>query len=76
MTKAMPGVPYITQQGDMVDAIALSAYGTKIGTAELVYAANRGLAGLGAVLEEGITIQLPVVSPKPSPVRATVNLWD
>lgn len=73
---ATPARTYITQQGDVVDAIALRFYGTKIGTAELVLAANPGLAARGAVLEEGITIVLPAMSPKPAPVKATVNLWD
>ena len=67
---------YVTQQGDMVDAIALRIYGTKIGTAELVYAANRGLVVLGPILDEGITIRLPVLSPKPAPARKTFKLWD
>jgi phage tail protein X len=71
----MSGV-YITQQGDMVDAIAWLNYGVVAGAAEAILAANPGLAGEPPVLPENLTIQLPNVAATAAPPKQTVNLWD
>lgn len=67
---------YVTQQGDMVDAICRREYGTEVATTEQVYAANPGLAALGPVLEEGVTVLLPGLGPQNPKRLRTVNLWD
>lgn len=67
--------PYITRQGDMVDGICRRHYGTERVTTERVLDANPGLAALGPVLEEGVTIRLPDLPPQPK-IVPTVNLWD
>jgi phage tail protein X len=71
----MSGV-YITQQGDMVDAIAWLNYGTVAGAAEAILAANPGLADQPPVLPENISVQLPDVAAVTPPPKQTVNLWD
>ena len=68
--------PYVTQQGDMVDAIAWRFYGFVAGAAEAILAANPGLADQPPVLPENLTIQLPDVAATASPPKQTVNLWD
>ena len=67
---------YVTQQGDMVDAIAWRNYGFVAGAAEAILAANPGLADQPPVLPENITIQLPDVAAVTPPPKQTVNLWD
>jgi len=67
---------YLTKQGDMVDAICYAKYGYTAGATEAVLAANPGLADLGPVLPANITISLPTIAPTPSPVIATVDLWQ
>jgi len=71
----MSGV-YITQQGDMVDAIAWLNFGFVAGAAEAILAANPGLADQPPVLPENITVQLPDVATVTPPPKQTVNLWD
>ena len=68
--------PYVTQQGDMVDAIAWRNYGFVAGAAEAILAANPGLADQPPVLPENLTIELPDVAAVAAPAKATVNLWD
>lgn len=66
---------YITKDGDVVDWVAWSYYGTQDNrTAELVYEANPGLADRGAVLPAGIEIILPDITP-PTTTQG-VRLWD
>ena len=67
---------YVTQQGDMVDAIAWRNYGFVAGAAEAILAANPGLADQPPVLPENLTIELPDVAAVAAPAKATVNLWD
>jgi len=71
----MSGV-YVTQQGDMVDAIAYQNYGFVAGAAEAILAANPGLADRPPLLPENVTIQLPDVAAVTPPPKQTVNLWD
>jgi phage tail protein X len=71
----MSGV-YVTQQGDMVDAIAWLNYGVVAGAAEAILAANPGLAGQPPVLPENLTITLPSLAAVAAPPKQTVNLWD
>lgn len=64
----------ITQDEDMVDAIAFRHYGTSDGTPEAILDANPGLAARGPVLPAGLTIVLPPVArPVPGPA---VTLYD
>ncbi|WP_455475505.1 tail protein X [Bartonella sp. B17] len=66
---------YITEEGDMVDAICWKYYpkGQQALAVERVYAANHGLANYGALLKAGITIILPSLPyPKATPV---IRIW-
>jgi len=67
---------YVTQQGDMVDAIAWLNYGYVAGAAEAILAANPALAEQPPVLPENLTITLPVVATITPPPKQTINLWD
>lgn len=65
---------YITQDGDMIDAIARRHYGPRSGLVEAVLEANPGLTDHGPLLPAGLTINLPVIqSEKPA---ALVRLFD
>ena len=64
----------VTVQGQMVDQIALAAYGRTDGATEAILAANPTLAGLPPRLPAGLTILLPTIAS--SPIAATVRLWD
>ena len=64
----------ITQDGDVVDQLALAAYGRTDGTTEAVLDANPGLAALGPVLPRGVAVLLPdLVLPQ---TAAQLQLWD
>ena len=65
---------YTTKMGDMVDLICFRYYGRHVGTAEVVLAANRGLAAHGEVLPAGLVIVLPDL-PKQSAAKLPVKLW-
>jgi phage tail protein X len=61
-----------TNDGDMLDAICSSHYGTEAQVAA-VLEANRGLAALGPVYPAGVLITLPVIA---SPAEAgQIRLW-
>ena len=61
-----------TTDGDMLDAICRTHYGTEA-QVPAVLAANPGLAALGPVYPAGVLITLP---PLPAPVAAgQVRLW-
>ena len=67
-------ITYRTKEGDMVDAICYSHYGTSKDTTEAVYEANRDLADYGPRLPAGLLITLPertVTTPE-----STVHLWE
>lgn len=67
---------YVTQQDDMVDAIAKRAYGDEHGgAAEAILEANPGLADHGPLLPANLTINLPDL-PRPRPRIASVDLWS
>lgn len=73
----LSGTPYLTREGDMVDAIAAARYGTEHrGMTEAILAANPGLAGRGPVLPENITILLPDIAPPGPREIASVDLWS
>lgn len=63
-----------TRDGDMIDQLALAAYGRTEGTTEAVLAANHHLAGLPPRLPAGLVIVLPELPP--AGVKGTVRLWD
>lgn len=63
-----------TRDGDMIDQIALDAYGRTADATEAVLTANPHLAGLPARLPADVVIILPVIPS--SPVKPTVRLWD
>ena len=64
----------IARDGDMVDEIALEAYGRTAGTTEALLDANPHLAGLPARLTAGVAVTLPELQTATKP--ATVRLWD
>lgn len=65
---------YITQEDDVLDAIAYRHYGRHQGTTEAVLKANRGLASYGLVLPAGLAIILPEIDTA-QPVQS-VKLYD
>lgn len=68
------GASYVTSQGDVLDLIAFSFYGTHERTTEALYNANRDLALVPQPYEEGLIILLPPpVAQKP---KAQIQLWD
>jgi phage tail protein X len=64
----------ITREGDVVDQIALAAYGVTAEATETVLAANAILSGYGPVLPEGLVLTLPVIDPVTT--ATVVKLWD
>ena len=68
-------VTYVTEDGDMPDAIAFEYYGRHTDNTELLFAANPGLAARGSVLPAGVVIKLPPV-PKETKVKTFRRLWD
>lgn len=67
---------YVTQQNDMVDAIAARAYGDEHGGAtEAILSANRGLADHGPLLPANLTIVLPDLARPRTAELASVDLW-
>jgi phage tail protein X len=66
---------YRCKQGDVLDAICATHYGTEHGTTELVLRANPGLSARDVHLPTGLLIELPEIV-APAPVTQTVKLWD
>ncbi|QND84650.1 Phage tail protein [Chromobacterium vaccinii] len=65
------------QQGDTVDLICHRHYGHTAGVTEAVYAANPGLADIGATLPIGTPVILPDLTTQPAETtQQLVNLWD
>lgn len=63
-----------TRDGDVVDQLALAAYGFAAGATEAVLAANPQLDAYGPVLPAGLVVVLPAIDrPRLAPV---VKLWD
>lgn len=69
MTRTM-----MTRAGDVVDQVALEAYGRTEGATEALLDANPHLAGLPARLPAGVVVELP--DQPATPVKARVRLWD
>lgn len=64
-------------QGDTVDLICHRHYGRTAGVTEAVYAANPGLADIGAELPLGTPVTLPdLPTQQTATVQPLVNLWD
>lgn len=63
-----------TRDGDMIDQLALKAYGRTEGATEAVLAANPHLAGLPSRLPAGVVVVLPELAP--AAVKGTVRLWS
>jgi phage tail protein X len=62
------------QQGDTVDVLCWRHYGRTASVVEQVYAANVGLADLGAELPHGYAVELPDMAQ--ATASETVSLWD
>ncbi|BDO95275.1 tail protein X [Escherichia coli] len=71
----MPTI-WITRDGDVLDAICATHYGTENLSAvlTLVLEANQGLADKGAVYPAGIRIVLPEITQQVS--ESPYSLWD
>lgn len=67
---------WITRDGDVLDAICATHYGTENLSAvlTLVLEANQGLAEKGAVYPAGIRIVLPDITQQVS--ESPYSLWD
>ena len=70
----MASVNYQTRQGDSLDYICWKHYGRQSGAVEQVLAANPGLAGLGVIYPENVTIVLPELAVVKT--ESTINIWD
>ena len=66
---------YTTRQGEVLDAICHRHHGRTREVAEIVLAANPGLAALGAVLPFATPIVWPDIAQQ-SKRRPLVGLWD
>jgi len=65
---------YACSDGDVLDEIVAGHYGDTLdGKVEAVLAHNPGLAALGAVLNHGTMVMLPVLAT--DPVVETAQLW-
>ncbi|MFW5499578.1 MULTISPECIES: tail protein X [unclassified Maridesulfovibrio] len=67
-------ITYLTEDGDMLDALCYKQYGREDAVAA-VLEANPGLANKGAVLKAGVTIVFPDLD-ETTEETATVKLWD
>jgi len=70
----MASVNYQTRQGDSLDYICWKHYGRQSGAVEQVLAVNPGLAGLGVIYPENVTIVLPELAVVKT--ESTINIWD
>lgn len=65
---------YRTKDGDVLDAICHSYYGSTSGIVEQVLISNPGLAAYGPVLPGGLIVTLPDISITEE--QTVVRLWD
>ena len=67
---SMPKATYTTRQGDMLDLIAFTYYGSTLnGQTEAIMKANQGLdLGQYLTLPVGLVITLPAFAPLSNPV--------
>lgn len=67
---------WITRDGDVLDAICATHYGTEnlAAVLTLVLEANQGLAEKGGVYPAGISIMLPEITQQVS--ESPYSLWD
>ncbi|WP_037228631.1 tail protein X [Roseobacter sp. GAI101] len=71
---AVPGLYFVSSDGDVLDQVVASHYGDTSGLkVEAVLAANPGLGALGAVLNAGVRILLPDL--ETSTPMETAQLW-
>ena len=64
----------VTKAGDVVDQLALAAYGYTTGATEAVLDANPGLPAAGPVLAAGLSVVLPDLADPQQALQ--VQLWD
>jgi phage tail protein X len=69
-------ITYRTADGDMLDQICWSYYGTSTGVTEAALGANPGLGDLGPRYAAGVEIVLPDLPPSTVPAVNPVRLWD
>ena len=67
---------YVTNSGEMVDAVCHRFYGFTDGSVEAVYDANPHLVYLPLVLPLGTIIELPKVTPSLRPPSRGGRLFD
>lgn len=65
--------PYVTQEGEMLDAIAYRQYGVVDGALEAILAANPHLEELPVKLPSKVVITLPDL---PVTTARLTRLWD
>lgn len=66
---------YITQAGDVLDAICFDHYGAGDGVAEAILNSNPQLANYAIHLPAGVVITLPDLD-MPTESASQVQLWD
>jgi len=69
------GATYRTADGDVLDLVAFTFYGTHEGTTQLLYESNRDIALIDQPFQAGLTIYLPPRAAPPLP-PAQIELWD
>ena len=69
----MNQLSYRTKEGDMVDEIAFSYYGTETMTLEILKA-NPFLGDYSDILPAGLLLALPEITPAPE--ISTIELWS
>lgn len=68
---------YKTKSGDVLDGVIYGVFGYCNDDAlASVYALNQNLAGYGAVLPAGLTVNLPDTITTTAPNTGTISLWD
>lgn len=71
----MAASTHTTAGGEVLDQIAIAHYGARIGSTELILAANPGLAAQPLQLPPGLTINLPD-APATISAAQPVKLYD
>lgn len=68
----------VARDGETLDALAWRVLGRTAGIVEAAFAANPGIADLGAKLPGGTRVDftLPAQETAQAPRRETVSLWD
>jgi phage tail protein X len=65
---------YVTVEGDSIDLIAFTRFGTSVGATVAIMEANPGLALNDPKLPAGLTLRIPI--PAPVDRKVSTRLWS